>query len=658
VATEIQDMISALKLLDNPQQDIPLAALLRSPMVGLNESQLTALRLHSPNSPYHMAVRNYCQDGDNDGLRKKLDNFYGQLNRWRSLARCGRLADLVWTIYRETNLPAYVMGLPDGRQRHSNLLHLHDTARQFDAFSGLGLSRFLRFVEKLRDQEGDFGPAPVLTEADDVVRIMSIHKSKGLEFPVVFVTHLSNQFNKRDTKGAVLFDRPGGCPVGLRVIDKNSRDSWATLAHNVIADNINRRQMAEEMRILYVALTRARERLILTASIGLEKMEEKWRLWRKSYDTSLPDFQLDAAGSAIDWISAALAGHPDMGVFFDHIERIPDHWHGDITDETSRFKLVTYTGKEVADLIDEIQLRKPRQTEQVKMEAITGGTDTKTTSPEIQKTIDRLDWQYPHHALTKLGARAGVTELKRRLTESYPDFQADAMVPMDAEEMDPTSPEAASQDIADFPLMAYAESTPSIAEPFTRRPGFLTKTAETPTAAEIGIWTHLLLEKLDLDGELDLSGLTRQLEALTAAGFFTGPQAEVINLNAIENFFTSKPGQDLLTHKQTLHREWTFTLAVPASEVHPAASLPEADRNEPVIIRGVIDALYENSEGMVIVDYKTDSISKAQLQERGDSYQIQMGFYGRAVKEILKKDIAKQWLYFLKPGLAFDVPVR
>lgn len=256
-ATEIQDMICLLRLIDNIRQDISLASVLRSPIVGLNETQLARIRLSTPQGSYAQAVRDYAKQGPDKELADRLGQFLDQLGRWQRNAREKNLSELIWEIYRQSGLLGYVLGLKQPKVRHGNLLALHDRACQFDRFARQGLSQFLRFIDQLQEEEGDFGPARVLTESENVVRIMSIHHSKGLEFPVVIVGDLGRKMNQHHSKDRFLFDHREPGSIGLKIVDPLRQDRWDTLAYRQIADDIQRRQLAEEMRLLYVAMTQS-----------------------------------------------------------------------------------------------------------------------------------------------------------------------------------------------------------------------------------------------------------------------------------------------------------------------------------------------------------------------------------------------------------------
>ncbi|MHC4212394.1 MAG: helicase-exonuclease AddAB subunit AddA [Planctomycetota bacterium] len=275
-ATEISDMLSLLKVLDNPQRDIELTAVLRSPLFSFSDTELTKIRIaenSNNNKSFYQCVQNFNAD---DPLAQKLKKAIQTIENWRTLARRGSIADLIWQIYRRTDYLSFVSALPNGQARRANLLKLHDRAIQFEGFVSTGpvasLTRFVEFIEKLQELGQDWAPAQPDSSAANAVRILSVHKSKGLEFPVVFIAELNGKFNISDTTEECLTD--SNHALGLKIIDPASNTRLSSLAHQVIAEQKRNITLAEEMRILYVATTRAKERLILTASEKPKKCRE------------------------------------------------------------------------------------------------------------------------------------------------------------------------------------------------------------------------------------------------------------------------------------------------------------------------------------------------------------------------------------------------
>src|SRR5690625_3540227 len=269
-AIEIQIMLSYLKIIDNPKQDIPLASVLRSPIVGLNENELTKIRLVNRTGNYYDALLEYIQVHD-DALTRKLNTFLAQLRAFRDLAKEESLANLIWNIYHQTGYYDYVGGIPGGKQRQANLRALYDRARSYETTAFRGLFRFLRMIERMEERGDDLGAARALSEQEDVVRVMTIHKSKGLEFPVVIVGGLSRPFNFQDLRKRYMMDKDFG--FASRYIHPTKRIVYPTLFYHALREKKINEQLSEELRVLYVALTRAKEKLLMVAEVPSVKKQ-------------------------------------------------------------------------------------------------------------------------------------------------------------------------------------------------------------------------------------------------------------------------------------------------------------------------------------------------------------------------------------------------
>ncbi len=306
-AIEIKLMISLLQVLDNPQQDIPLAAVLRAPWVALSPEELVSLRLAAPRASFHGAVMAAAEE--QNSLGERLRGVLLSLDTWRTAARRLPLGKLICYLYRETGFYDYAGSMPKAEQRQANLRGLHDRAREFDEFAGQGLSRFVGFLERLQADD-DLGEVKPLGEGENVVRVMSMHKSKGLEFPVVFLADLGKGFNLRDQEQDILLHKELG--PGLKIIDPEQRIKCGSLSHHVVKGRMHRDALAEEMRILYVAMTRAREMLILVGSQGpLDGICARWANAARVDGWPLPDDLLVSAKNCLDWLGPALARHRD-----------------------------------------------------------------------------------------------------------------------------------------------------------------------------------------------------------------------------------------------------------------------------------------------------------------------------------------------------------
>ncbi len=303
-ATEVRDIICLLQILDNQQQDIPLAAVLRSPLSGLPnpDDALARIRLAYCDDanpiPFHEAVRRYAEEKD-DELAAFLGDFLNRLHEWRDQANKRPVAELLWRLYEDTGYLAFCGGLEDGRQRVANLLHLHERAGQFGSFLRQGLYRFLRFLENLREQKDAPRPSPI-GQAEQVVRIMSIHRSKGLEFPVVLIPDLGKQHNLSDTKQTILVGRQSG--LGMSVVDQDRLIRYPSLASTLVRQSLLRQTISEELRLLYVAMTRAKEHLILVATCG-ETDRQGWISQWTGHAGPLPPDAVQSASAS--WIGLA-----------------------------------------------------------------------------------------------------------------------------------------------------------------------------------------------------------------------------------------------------------------------------------------------------------------------------------------------------------------
>ena len=624
-AVEIQDMLSLMRLLDNGRQDIALAAVLRSPLVGLADSQLLTIRMQDSDGAFYDAVENYREQGEDAAVRDRLQRFDERLARWREMLRFGTVAELIWDIYRQTHYLAFVRGMEQGRQRQANLLNLHDRACQFEKRSRQGLASFLRYLERMQDEQMDLSPASIQNQADNVVRLMSIHKSKGLEYPVVMVANLDRKFNPMDRSRAVLFNRFRGGSLGMRLVDPVSQDRWVSVEHQLAADDSETRQLAEEMRLLYVAMTRARQRLVLSGSVDLDAARQSWETWRSHREVLLPEFAIRSARCFMDWVGAALACHEDFQDFFD-----VKSGQGDC------FDVKVYDATKVAALCQDPQVE--AAIHYAGLEDVVGQADDECAEGVVEDVIARLGWRYPGERLTKLSARASVTDLKHH-------YQVDpelAEIVIGPEMPEPVKDEQKS--IAN--KNSYEEKW------FAKRPNFMDEAAGGIAAADLGSWTHMYLQRLVLQERLDRDELARQLEQMVRDGVFTAAQAGRLQLAQIEDFFNDRMGQDILKYRHDVRREWPFTLAMPAGEVYQDKSLPEATK---VIVRGVIDCLYETAAGMVIVDYKTDAVEAEQVTERAACYQAPMQLYGQAVEAIVGKPVARKILYFLTARQRFEI---
>ncbi|WP_424766709.1 helicase-exonuclease AddAB subunit AddA [Paenibacillus sp. sgz302251] len=621
-ATEVETVLSLLRVIDNPYQDIPLAAALRSPMFGLQAEQLARIRILSAKATYYDAV--LFAAGDRyleEESRRKLSVFLDKLDRWRTEARQGSLANLLWEIYLETGYYDFVGGLPGGTQRQANLRALHDRARQYEATSFRGLFRFLRFIERMRDSGGDLGTARALGEQEDVVRIMSIHKSKGLEFPVVFVAGLGKSFNMQDMRSAFLKHKQLG--FGPRYVDPTLRISYPTLPYLAIRRAMRMEMLAEEMRILYVALTRPKEKMFLIGTVS--DAEAKLKRWISAVEENgmLPDFRVASARSFIDWLGPLAAkqiAEREEGT------RSAPRWQTDIVS-------ASLLGVEAAAATeaDDLQITPLEE----RLQAVT----TLSLLENIEQDEElraRLEWQYPHGAAAALAAKTSVTEMKRLHAEAADDAvqMEEAIMPRSTEPVDP----AVAADTLDNYTFRL------------RRPSFLEE--KNLTAAEKGSVHHLLMQHVTLSEALDEAKLKLTLNHMIERRLLTEKQSQAIDLGAVNAFFQSTLGQRLL-HADWVRREVPFSCMFSASRVYPDSDPSIAA--EKILIQGVIDCLFEDHEGIVLLDYKTDRIYKRDWDEAAERHRFQLELYAEAIEAVLGRKIKECHVFFFDGGESVEL---
>lgn len=687
-ASEVETMLSLLQVIDNPLQDIPLAAVLRSPLYDFSEEELADIRLASPSGRYYEAVLARAAAGNaesalsdsrggdageasvyhpetgqiepsaNDALALKLQAFLRQLEAWRSMARVGQLGDLIREIYRETGYLEWVGGLPGGTQRQSNLQALLDRARQYEVSSSApGLFRFLRYVTRLRENGGDLGAPGDAGEQGDGVRIMTIHKSKGLEFPVVFVAGLSKQFNRQDLNAPFLMHKELG--FGPKYVDANTRVSYPTLPNLAIRRRAQMELLAEEMRVLYVALTRPKDKLVLVSSVkNLTKSVEAWGGALEASEQQLPDYLLARGRCYLDWIGPALIRHPSARELrqFAGLPEVgpavladsPSDWH-------IAFLSARSAGQNGGAETEAAATAEATAVDTAQIKALLSGQPTAvlaedadgTEAAEMRAMVEsRLSWTYPYAAASRIAAKTSVTEMKALLMlqeEPVRDVFAEAELLREREQ-------AEAEEQPDFKL-------------HLRRPRFMEQRKLTPT--ERGVAYHTLMQHLPFDAEPGIAVVQATLARLIERKIMTAEQAAAIEVDSIARLLQSPLGE-LLRQADWVKREMPFSYGLPAAEASPQLGGLEAMQDgtagdaireldgETVLIQGIVDCLFAAGGKVYLLDYKSDRV----LEHRGgaaalaESYRFQLELYAKAVEEITGSTVDEKWLYFFDGGQA------
>ncbi len=610
-AVEVSVMISLLKVIDNPHQDIPLASVLRSPIISLSGEELAELRISNKRGTFYDSLNSYLKIGDNKhSTYQNIDRFCRNLQRWRTRARQGDLSDLIWQIYRETGYYDYVGGMPGGQQRQANLRALYDRARQYENTSFRGLFRFLRFIDRMKDQGKDLGTARALGEQEDVVRIMTIHKSKGLEFPVVMVANLNKQFNEMDLKGSFLLHKEIG--FGAKYMNPELRVSYPTLPQLSIQKRLRMEMIAEEMRILYVALTRAKEKLLLIGAVkDLSKKLQAWEYMVSRLGWLLPDYERASARSYLDWIGPAVIRHPQMEMLREKAGagEVADP---EFLDTQDNWQVTLLSAREIVEAENINQIEQLDRLHQIK--------DWRTVESDSSADVDEaLAWKYPYQASRKHMSKQSVTELKR------------------------------NQDTRD----EYGDTSfvRQFRNPIGDRPSFLQE--KSMTAAERGTAMHLVMQHLT-DTKTVTKGLINEKVAwMIHQELITEEQSNVIDTESIVRFFQTDIGKRL-QNANYVQREVPFSMSLPAEKAYKDW---QGREGEHVLVQGVIDCVIEEDDGFILLDYKTDSITNRfdggyekaipTLEKR---YTLQLNLYAQAIEQIWKKPCKEKYLYFFDGG--------
>ena len=598
--TEVRIMLALLNIIDNPRQDIPLASILYSPIIGLSPVMLAKIKLLQPNDDLFAALLRVNEPSveiDSE-VKEKVMKFVLQLSSWRNLAMCSSVPDLIWQLFRDTGYYDYVGGMPGGLLRQANLRVLYDRAREYETTNFRGLFRFLRFVDKMQDTGTDLAVARTLGESENVVRVMSIHKSKGLEFPVVIVADLGKKFNLQDSSDTLLVHRKYGLGPFVSKPDISLR--YPTIARQAIACLMNRESKAEELRVLYVALTRAREKLILVGSST--KLADRALNWCRNIDLTcpvLPTYTIVGAKTYLDWIGVTLARHEDGKVLRDFAQTTKKRLNI-VCENHSRWQIHIIAASVIQNQ-DVISSETEVLLNAVKAQQTLPG------SPQ-QKWVEQvLNWQYPDKSMQEVPAKLSVTEMKRRF-----------------EVMD---------------TQALSLFKPKL---IVTRPRFIQEQTQL-TGAEYGTLMHGVMQHIDFCKDLSVNGLKLQLESLVAKEMILPKQANLIDLAGVYQFFASSLGQRMICAAK-VRRELPFSIMLQAKKFYPDI----LDEGENIFVQGIIDVLFDEPDGMVLIDYKTDK--NTQTEAVIDKYKMQINLYSEAAEKILKKTIKEKYLYLFHNG--------
>lgn len=618
-AEEIRTVMNFLRIVDNPLQDIPLYGVLKSPMVNMTEEEIALIRAACLGEGLYEGLKHALVEKGREASEIKAPDavlespvqlsretlekaraFMALLVSCREKSAYVPVQKLIRQILSETGYLRYVSALPGGGQRSANMEMLLQKAADFEKTSYFGLFHFIRYMEQLEKYDVDFGEAGTVDENADVVRIMSIHKSKGLEFPVCFVAGLSRRFNIQDTAEPLLMDVDMG--IGCEYVDPDLRIRCTTFKKNVIARKIQKDNLGEELRILYVAATRAKEKLILTGCVeNLEKTAFTWGQSPTDKKKQASFLDLSGAGSLLDFILEAWRGHPAFSLYGQDTQDI-------LVEEYPYMEAHLCTGKEV-------HLEEEKETVREGMRKIRLlQYEAEPVDKVWQETwIKRFAYRYPHENLADLYTKTTVSELKR-----------ERMLETD---------EAAEQ-------MFEAREAAVYVPAFRRRKEELSGTVRgnayhrVMELLDFGKFTHL--EKRE-EKEIEIK---EQLQAFLESGRLSEEYMTCVSCEKIGRFLESSLAERMAAADRAggLYREQPFVMGIPAKEIR--ASFP---KEETVLIQGIIDVYFEEEDGLVVADYKTDGVKEPEALV--NRYALQLSYYARALEQLTGKPVKEKIIY-------------
>ena len=593
-AVEVQVMLALLRCIDNPEQDLAMAAVLRSPLVGLDETALAGVRLAGDGTLWQNLPAFVASLPDGVDEKEDLQQFMAAFDSWRTYSRRHGVAELLQRLYDDTAYVDFVGAMPGGDVRQANLKALYDRARQYEEAGFRGLFRYLQLMDKMKEDGLDLAPAKVVSEKEDVVRIMSIHKSKGLEFPVVFVADMGKAFNRRDTQDQILFHNRRG--IGLKQYDPEWRMSYPTLIWSGIAAQLRWEGTAEEERILYVAMTRARDQLILTGHSS--HIDRDWQRWTSRLNPA-------QAKSYFDWVMpAALA---PFGAKADADYARPGAaWQDAIWQVRIAKALPAGTVEEGA------------YDEEPRLEALRRGDLTGTPVPSWLD--EQLSWQYAYPQAVRTAAKFSVSEVKRRYQELHSDELQD---------------EAALS----VPAAAVIPTAPGEDDAFAALPPWLAGEEAAVSGAQRGTALHKALQYITPAADQTTATLRREIDAFVRQGLLSREEAKLVYVPVLAAFCQSDIGRRMAESPE-LHREYPFTVLLAGGD-----PLPETETGEQILIQGVIDCLFREDDAWILVDYKSDRLETADAFR--SRYAVQLALYKRAVEQITHRPVEETYIYSL-----------
>ena len=549
-------------------------------------------------------MRLICENEDEDKkeIREKCRRFLNNLKEYKEKSLYMSTDEFLWHLYMKSGYYAYVGALPSGSQRQANLKILFERAKQFEETSFKGIFNFINFIDKIKKSNSDMGSAKTLGENANVVRIMSIHKSKGLEFPIVFCSAMSKNFNTMDFKKDMLYHYELG--FGPQLVDLDRRISYPSIAKEALKYKMNLENLSEEMRILYVALTRAKEKLILTGSV--KDISGTLNKWSKNLDGDNPVSQYDVlkAKNYLDWIMPSVLKHKDF-------KEVRKEYQLDVLSQSNHDSKWSFNTWEKDDVIVE------EKEEETNIESLLKEMEERRNDVDYSETIiEKLNYIYPYKESVKVSASISVSEIKKMQSIHEEDY---------SESM-------------------YEEKIT------LKRPLFIqeSEAKNKISPQERGTIVHLVMEVLDLNKINTIDQIKEQIRDLIKREIITEKQSLVINPFKIYKFFKSDIGKRILSAK-FIKREQSIYSQIKMNDIYLNNEDVQNNRaiyeEESLMLRGIIDLYFEEDDELIIVDYKTDYIDEDNKQDVIDRYRKQLDLYAESLTKLTGKKIKEKYLY-------------
>ena len=596
-ATEIRVIMSLLAVIDNSRQDIPLSAALLSPIAELNENELALIcsyaekNLGGKNILYDKCL--YYAENVSDGVADKLNTFFEMVDRLKEEKITLSISQLILKVYDITGYYHYAAAMPAGKRRKSNLDMLVDKARRFENGVYKGLFNFLRYVDKLKVNEVDFSEAGQQGVDEDVVRIMTMHRSKGLEYPVVFVSGLGRQFNTNDVRRNIQLH--SDYYISSKLIDTEKRYRKNSVMREAVILLARQESFAEEQRILYVAMTRAKEKLIITGYIkDYEDFVEGLDI---GYEKMLLPYSIRNSGKGfLNWIIASM-------------KRYDYYLEKGLTEAVVETKLISP---------DMLLARKVKEETDkgINLEEFVENAMLHGENEAYKKFKESFDYVYPYEALTKIKSKMPISEIKK-------------MKAFDGE----------NYDVADS-VKAYQEEV--FQEEICKQEEYGTSSEKNFTGAERGTIIHKFMELLDFatlgNGDY-MHDIQNSMKRLVEANVFTEEEKNAINEAKINRMLKSDLGQRMIAAAKCgkLKKEQQFSIGIPVKEIYK-----NVDSDDIVIVQGIIDAFFYEDDGIVLMDYKTDRADEAELIGR---YHAQLTYYALTLNRLTGLKVKEKLIY-------------